>query len=314
MNLARVLLLLSSAAVCLFPIRTAIATEGGGTSKALGVDNVLAGVIPPPGALQLENFVVYYGAGHTLDSSGNDRPFIRNFDLSIWAEVLRVRYVLPGITFLGANVETRVGYTFLTDIDVNFDRLTSRGPIHLHDDTTNTGDGLLGLILGWHWKNFHQMVGPEFFLPLGYGHYHPTALANISRNYVSIGPSYWFTWFPVERLEVSGALIYLINLENPDTHYESGNELSFDYNVAYQVVPDVQIGINGYAYKQLEDDEMRGHVVNDGNRGQVVAFGPLVRWAPHGKRYGITLKWQHEEAVENRTQGDRFILQARIQF
>ena len=55
-------------------------------------------------------------------------------------------------------------------------------------------------------------------------------------------------------------------------------------------------------------------VVGDGNRGQAVAFGPALRWHPHDKPYGITLKWQHEELVENRASGDRILLQAAYQF
>ncbi len=287
------------------------ATEGGGTSKALGVDNVLAGVMPPPG-LNLTNFLAFYISSHTLDSSGNDRPNIANFDLFVTAETLRLRYVWPGVTLLGANIETRFGFNAVTDIDVSLDVHTPRGTFHLQDDTTNVGDSLLGFILGWHSPHFHQMLGPEVFIPTG--RFSTAALANTGRGYWSVGPSYWFTWLPLEELEISGSLIYLINFENPQSHYDSGNELSFDYNVAYSITRDMQIGVNGYAYKQLADDEVRGRVVGDGNRGQAVAFGPLLRWHLHGQRWGVVFKWQHEEAVENRTSGERFFFQAAFQF
>jgi hypothetical protein len=290
---------------------TGHATEGGGTSKALGVDTVMAGVMPPPG-LNIMNFLAFYTADQTLDSNGNDRPNISNFDLFVVAETFRLRYVWPRVTLLGANIETRVGFNAITNVDVSFD--LRRGPrqIHLQDDTTNVGDSLLGLILGWHSKYFHQMLGPEVFMPTG--RFNSTALANTGRGYWSIGPSYWFTWFPIEQLEISGALIYLINFENHDSHYNSGNELSFDYNLGYFITQDVQFGMSGYAYKQVADDERRGHVVLDGNHGQAVAFGPMLRWHPHDKPWGMTLKWQHEEAVENRTSGDRVFFQASMQF
>lgn len=291
--------------------RLANATEGGGTSKALGVDNVLAGVMPPPG-LNLTNFLAFYTASHTLDSSGNDRPNVSNFDLFVTAETLRLRYIWPGVTLLGANIETRVGFNAVTNIDVSLDVHTPRGTLHLQDDTTNVGDSLLGFILGWHSPHFHQMLGPELFIPTG--RFSAAALANTGRGYWSVGPSYWFTWLPLKELEISGSLIYLINFENPESHYDSGNELSFDYNVAYSITRDVQIGVNGYAYKQVADDEVGGRVAGDGNRGQVVAFGPLLRWHPHGQRWGVVFKWQHEEAVQNRTSGERFFFQAALQF
>ncbi len=74
------------------------------------------------------------------------------------------------------------------------------------------------------------------------------------------------------------------------------------------------MGVSGYAYKQITDDERSDVTVADGNRGQAVAFGPALRWHPHGKNYGLTLKWQHEELIENRTKGERFFIQAMMQF
>ena len=290
---------------------TVLATEGGGTSKALGVDTVTAGVMPPPG-LNITNFTAFYTADRTLDSNGDDRLNLTNFDLFVFAEVIRFRYVFPKVTFLGANVEARFGMTLANVADVSFDVRTPVRTIHREDSTTNIGDSLVGLILGWHSEHFHQMFGPEVFLPTG--KFSDDRLTNTSRGYYAIGPSYWFSWFPIEQIEVSGALIYLINFENPDTNYRSGQELSFDYNLGYWMTRDVQIGASGYAYRQLTDDERNDVTFGDGNQGQAIAFGPTLRWHPHGKNYGITVKWQHEEFVENRTKGERFFLQAAVQF
>jgi len=288
-----------------------LATEGGGTSKALGVDTVLAGVMPPPG-LNITNFTAFYFADRTLDSNGNDRANLSNFDLFVFAEVMRFRYIFPNVTFLGANVEARVGVTLVSTAEVSFDVRTPRGTFRRHDSTTNHGDSLLGLILGWHSEKFHQMFGPELFVPSG--KFSDDRLTNTSRGYWAIGPSYWFSWYPIKQLEISGALIYLINFENPDTNYRSGQELSFDYNLAYAIARDWQFGVSGYAYKQVGDDEINGRKFGDGNRGQAVGFGPALRWHPHGKNFGVTLKWQHEELVENRAKGDRLFLQAAVQF
>ena len=305
---------LATAAIALFlaiTLPSTFATEGGGTSKALGVDTVMAGVMPPPG-LNITNFLAFYTAGRTLDSNGNDRANLENFDLFVLAEVPRFRYVFPNATFLGANIEARVGWTIVSDAHVSFDIRTPFRTIHREDSTTNMGDSLVGLILGWHGKKFHQMFGPELFLPTG--KFSDDRLTNTSRGYYSIGPSYWFTWFPIEQVEVSTAIIYLYNFENPDTDYLSGQELSMDFNLAYAIARDWQFGISGYAYKQITDDEINGRVVRDGNRGQAVGFGPALRWHPEGKNFGVTLKWQHEELIENRTKGDRFFVQAMVQF
>ena len=130
----------------------------------------------------------------------------------------------------------------------------------------------------------------------------------MGRGYYSVGPGYWFTWFPTDAIEISGTGVYLINAKNDETNYDSGNELSFDYGVGYDVVPGWQIGASGYLYKQIVDDTQNGQILGDGNRGQAVAIGPFFRYHP-SKDWGITFKWQHEALVENRTSGDRLFLQ-----
>jgi len=285
---------------------TAGATEGGGTSKALGVDTVMAGVQPPPG-LRLTTFLARYDTNHTLDSTGNDRQGLLNFDVYANAVTFRFQYVWNGIDLWGAKIETRAGFSAYVDAGVGFNVRTPRGPLHRDGSASGIGDALFApVILGWHGKRFHQMVGPEFFLPTG--KFDKNELANVSRGYYSAGPGYWFTWFPNENIEVSGTGVILINGENPKTNYDSGNEVSFDYGLGYSVTPAWQIGASGYLYKQITDDKQNGQIVGDGNRGQAVAIGPFLRYHP-SKNWGIALKWQHESLVENRTRGDRIFLQ-----
>ena len=283
----------------------AMATEGGGSQKALGVDTVMAGVMPPPGG-RLTTFLVYYDATDTLDGSGNDRPGVSNFKLDAEAAVFRIQHVWEA-KMLGANIETRVGFSAYVHARVRFDRQTPNGQVHINSSASGVGDGLIGpLILGWHGERFHQMVGPELFFPVG--NFDKTHLANPSRGYYSLGLQYWFTWYPTDDIEVSGTPVILFNQKNHDTNYKSGDELSFDYAVGYAITPIWQLGLNGNVYKQLTDDKQNGQVVADGNRGQVAAIGPYIRYHP-SPDWGITLKWQHETWVENRTRGDRIFLQ-----
>jgi hypothetical protein len=88
---------------------------------------------------------------------------------------------------------------------------------------------MIGFILGWHSKHLHQLFGVVIFMPTG--RFSDVKLVNTSRGYWSIGPAYWFTWFPSKQIEVSGTPMFLINFENPDTNYTSGKEITFDYNL-----------------------------------------------------------------------------------
>jgi hypothetical protein len=290
---------------------SADATEGLIATKPPGVDTQYAGMMPPPG-LHITNFLGYYHADRVLDSSGDDRINISNYDIRVISETLRFRYIWPGVTFLGANIETRFGYNIVTDVRFGFDLRTPRGVIRRYDDTRNTGDSHFALALGWHGKRFHQMIGTLVFIPTG--DFSATQLANTGRGYWSLGPSYWFTWFPIEQLEVSGALLYTFNFENPDTRFHSGSELSLDYNIGYSVTRDLQIGASGAIYKQIQDDELHDQRFGDGNRGQVFSVGPMLHWHRHNARWGVVFKWQHEVAVRNRPKGERFFLQAAVQF
>lgn len=162
------------------------------------------------------------------------------------------------------------------------------------------------MILGWHSPTYHQMAGVYFYLPTG--DYDPKRLANPGLGYFGLASVYWFTWLPTPALEVSGNLTYVFNSRNSDTNYTSGNEAGLDYGIGYAASDALQLGTSGYAYKQVTDDKLNGRVVGDGNKGQVFAIGPFVRYHP-SPDWGVTFKWQYETAVENRTQGNRFILQ-----
>lgn len=286
---------------------SANATEGGATNKVLGADTVLAGVIGPPGSLRNTNLLAYYHADQTLDGSGNPRAGISNFDLNISAFTSRLQYVWPDFKLLGADIETRVGFTWYADAQVEFDVQTPGGP--LHRDSSSSGwfpGALIGpVILGWHGETVHQMAGVEIYFPTtGYVVGQP---ANVSTGFTSVAPHYWITWFPKPEIEVDGSFVYLFNDKNHRTNYKSGQEFSMDYAAGYSLTRNWQAGVNGYAYRQTTDDKVNGNAVPGGNRGRAFAIGPYIRY--HEGYWGITFKWQHESWIENRAKGNRFFLQ-----
>lgn len=167
------------------------------------------------------------------------------------------------------------------------------------------------LLLGWASPTVHQMAGVDIFIPTG--KYDASRLFNPGRNYWSFGPWYGITAYPLPNLETSAKIIYLVNQENDSTNYRSGNEINIDYNIAYNFSKTLQVGINGYVYKQVSDDTLNGHAVNgNGNRGQVFSFGPTIKYQTPS--WGVVAKWQHEEAVENRSRGNRIWFQATARF
>ena len=301
------------AAICccaaLMPL-SAEATENGGSSYPLGVNTVLSGMLPPPG-LTPYVYLSDYSSNELMGNDGSKRSGISNFSANVKAASLRLDYVYEDVSILGAGVGTRLALPYC-DGEIRFDVETPMGKIHKEGSASGFGDLTVApVLLGWKSKSVNQIAGLDIFIPIG--SYDASRVFNPGRNYWSFGPWYGITAFPMENLEMSAKIIYLINQKNDDTNYLSGNELNMDYNIAYSFTKSLQVGINGYTYKQITDDIQDGHAVNgNGNRGQVISFGPTIKYQTPS--WGVVGKWQHEEAVENRSRGNRFWLQATARF
>ena len=283
------------------------ATEGGGTSKPLGQNTVMSGVMPPPGSLRSTTTFAYYDANDTLDGNGEPRAGISNFHATMQTATLRFQYVWSDVEVFNANLATSVGIAAYVHATRESDVKTPAGTSHRQGSASGIGDlRLTPVSLGWHADRVHQIAGFDIFLPTA--NYNPEQLVNVGRGNYTIAPAYWITWFPIDEVEADLNIFYLYNFENPNTNYRGGNEISTDYALGYAITPMWQAGISGYAYKQVTDDQLNGKDVPGGNKGQVLGIGPYVRYHP-SKDWGITLKWLTETMVENRSQGNRFLLQ-----
>jgi hypothetical protein len=96
--------------------------------------------------------------------------------------------------------------------------------------------------------------------------------------------------------------MYDFNTKNSDSGYLSGQEFHFDYTLGKKFGP-LSVGVGGYYYKQITDDELNGEKVEpDGFKGQAIAAGPQIKY--DWRNISLTLKYLTEFEVENRPEGN----------
>ncbi len=265
------------------------ATEGGGGAYPNGAEDFMCGAVPPPGFYYI-NYTVGYFSDTFRDSDG--KSVDPDFKLTAYGNVSRLVYVskkkiLGG--FWGIHTLIPIMY-----VDVK----TSTGK----DSKTGLGDIFVDpCIISWHSKNLHSAAGIEIIIPTGA--YDKKDIANVGRNYWTVEPVFAFTYLSDTGWEVSGKFMYDINYENDATRYKSGQEFHYDYTIGKKINKKLTLGLGGYYYTQTTDDKQNGVKVGDGNKGNVFAIGPQLKF--DSGRMSFILKYQKEMSVENKPEGDK---------
>ena len=113
------------------------------------------------------------------------------------------------------------------------------------------------------------------------GEYDASAPLNVGSNFFTLSPSAAITYtvpsllgsFLGEATQFSSRIFYNYYTENNDTDYKSGATVSADFSIT-QIKGLWQYGIAGFAFSQVEDDEIRG--VTGGTRSSAFNIGPVI--------------------------------------
>lgn len=278
---------------------SAHATEGGGQTYAVGIENFMAGAMPPPGLYGIV-YAYSYSADKLRDNAGHDSH--DNFDLDVNVIAPRLiwvtdRQVLGGQLALHAILP-------LMDMHVSLDPVPGT---HLSGNRFAQGDMTFGAAIGYHYSpNAHGILALDVFAPTGA--YDANDLANPGRNYWAVQPVYAFDYIDPSGFNLSVKAMYEFNARNPDTDYRSGQELITDFAVGWGVGQHWVLGVGGFLYQQTTDDRQNGQVVANG-KGRARAIGPDVKY-DSGKGWLVTAKYAPEFDVRNRPQGAVFTVKA----
>ncbi|MDV7212607.1 SphA family protein [Azotobacter beijerinckii] len=274
----------------------ALATEGGGSSYPMGAENYMTGAMPPPG-LYTQVFVQHYHADRLRDDRGHRA--VAHFDLTANVIAPRLIWVTEQNLF-GGDLAFHVNVPLVDlKVEVNNHRQRRRG----------IGDIIFGPALGYHYTDrFHAIYAVDFFAPTG--RYDRDDIANLGRNYWAVQPIAAFSYVDPAGLNADLKLMYDFNFRNPDTDYRSGQEAHADYSVGWAVADGWVLGMGGYIYHQTTKDDQTGQDV-DANKGRVFAIGPSIKYS-NAAGWFVTAKWQQEQAVRNRAEGEAYWLKLTV--
>ncbi|RJG01032.1 SphA family protein [Noviherbaspirillum sedimenti] len=270
------------------------AAEGGSTVYPLGVENFVAGALPPPGYYGML-FGQHYRATTLKDKDGNTVPV--PFELT--ADVVAPRLIhVTDQTVAGGNLAFHAIFPVVhLDVRVGPRRQTRSG----------LGDITTGFSIGWHHTpKLHSLAGVDVFVPTG--RYKKDDLANIGRNYWAAEPLYVVSYIDPNGFNADIKLGYIFNRTNTDTDYRSGQEFHFDYALGWGFANNWTAGVGGYVYQQTTSDRQGSNDLA-GSKGRAFSIGPSIKY-DSGKGWFVTAKWQKEMAVRNRPEGSAFWVKA----
>ncbi len=274
------------------------ATEGGGSIYPPGVESWMSGAMPPPGF-----YGIVYGQNYRADTlRGNDGKALP-VDFDLRANVVAPRFIwVTDKKVLGGSLAFHT-IVPLVDLKVSIDGRSQRNQ--------GLGDITFGPGLGYHYTDkFHVIYGLDIYAPTG--RYDRNDLANIGRNYWTAQGVLAMSYADPNGLNADAKVMYGVNSKNTDTDYKSGQEFIVDYALGWAVAPGWVVGVGGYYYQQTTEDEQNGDRLPD-NNGKAFALGPAIKYSnPQG--WSLTGKWQREDYVKNRPEGDAFWLKLAFAF
>jgi len=192
------------------------------------------------------------------------------------------------------------------------------GPIDNRSVSTNeTGIGDISFIPfswysnsgNWHFNIYEFIVAPT-------APYSTSNDLNFSRNYWSFDTVFAFTNLNMKTgTEFSLATGLIVNSENSNTNYKTGNELHIDGMLNQFFSDTFALGLHFYYYKQVRGDSGSGAILGD-FKGESYGAGPSFLWVPWVDKpgFGITATWLHDFYASNRVKSDYALITLAWQF
>ncbi|MCB8821980.1 SphA family protein [Microvirga rosea] len=286
---------------------TAEATEGGASLYLPGFRGPAAGIVPPPGFYFSNDFMAYSG-----ELSGARRiqiggAVLADVEVEIRADFLTATWVTP-LEVLGGRTAISVSLPagvprVSAGVLIEAPRLGRTFAFSQRDASFVLGDPIVTGLVGWDSGRLHWSVGASVNVPAG--GYQEGELSNLAFNRWIGDVFVAATWLdPALGLDISGAIGFEINGENPDTDYDSGNAFHADLSISKNLTKEISVGLLAGYYDQVSDDSGRGNRIGP-YKGRVVAAGASIGYdfTVAGTPITTRVRVLREVDVENRPQG-----------
>ncbi len=235
---------------------------------------------------------------------GKPVPVFNNPKIDAYSLVTQFAYFMPETLFGGA---ARPGLDVILPVvgfSSSFDPAPPAPGLQLSDNGVGLGDLTIGPLLQFRpiisggRPVFVNRIELDFILPTG--KYDPDKDINQGANFVSFNPYWAVTVLPIHRLEISARFHYLYNFTNnrpanppPVTPAvvsdKAGQAFWVNYAASFEIIERLHIGVNGYYFAQLTDDQYNyadgthnnGESVpqlGDEGKAKVLTVGPGVFW------------------------------------
>jgi hypothetical protein len=173
----------------------------------------------------------------------------------------------------------------------------------INSSVTGFTDLIPQAALRWNAGVDNYMVYATGDVPIGT--YNSSRLANLGIGHGAFDAGAGYTYFnPQTGHELSGVLGFTANFINPATQYQNGVDMHFDWGASQFLTKQVQVGLVGYAYKDIGCDTGSGDRVGC-FQSQVLGIGPQIGYIfPIGGMQGyINLKAYGEFDGSDRPSG-----------
>lgn len=282
----------------------AAAVEGAVSPYPKGFVGFMSGLMPPQPGLYASDIYYYF--------SGSAGANVRNgfvelgVDVTMNADFLQGTYVtdwsiLGGQYAFGA----AIGWAWL---DLNARIETQLGGLHASLSNDGFADSIfVPVLLGWHDGNLHWNVGLSVYAPTG-SYSTQRGTLNIGKNIWAFMPQFGITYFdPKSGLDVSGTFVYVTQMNNDATDYQSGDLFHLDWAIGEHFGDGLawEAGLAGNIVAQVTGDTGSGARLGSFKETSF-GIGPALNYSTKIGNNALILgaKWEHDFDTTNTFKGD----------